>query len=150
MAESNATPEEIAAASAEQRRRNACPVCGARHRRTEFMREFDLQLIEFLRTNNITRRDSCITCVEKHIGYAKRLFAESLTLQDAPRGSIELNHLDIIGELRAATEEASEYETLYRTLLQAERDYRYEGLEPAWSKIAEMIVEVKSNSSKEK
>ena len=81
---------------------------------------------------------------------AKRLFAESLTLQDAPRGSIELNHLDIIGELRAATEEASEYETLYRTLLQAERDYRYEGLEPAWSKIAEMIVEVKSNSSKEK
>ena len=149
MPESNATVSEIAEAAAQQRKQNACPVCGAANRRTDYMRDFDFQIIEFLRSNNITKRDSCIACVEKHFGYAMQLFRESLTLQDAPKGSVELNHLEIIGELRAATEEASEYETLYFALLQAERDYRYEGLEPDWPKIAQMIAEVKTKNQTE-
>lgn len=151
MSESNSTPEEIAEARAAQKRQNACPVCGAAHKRTEAMRNFDLQIIEYLRENNITKRDSCIACVEKHFGYAKQLFAEALTLQNAPRGSVELNHLEIIGELRAATEESSEYENLYFALLKAERDYRYEGTEPDWLAIAGLIAEVKDNTpTKEK
>lgn len=150
MTESNATAAEISEARATQRRQNACPVCGAAHQRSGFMRDFDLQIIEFLRENNITKRDSCIVCVEKHFGYARRLFMESLTLTSSAKGSIELNHIDIIGELRAATEEASEYAELYSALLNAEREYRYEGTEPDWQTIAELIYDVKNTNTQEK
>lgn len=146
-----ATEQELNQANAERRKINSCPICGAANRRSDAMRDFDLQIIEFLRTNRITKRDSCIACVEKHFGYAKQLFAELISLKQSngnpARGSVELNHIEIIGELRAATEESGDYAELYNALLEAERNYRYEGLEPDWLAIAAMIEDVKNNNN---
>ncbi len=127
-----------------QNERKICPTCGARRQ----MEHFNDRIVDFLRQNHITRRDSCILCVEKHIGYAKALYRELLTLNRDVKGSIELNHLEIIGELRAATEEAQEYAELFAFLLDTERQYRYEGLEPDWNAIANHILKIKEQETK--
>ena len=138
--EGNTTPAE----NRTERKNKICPICGARNKREQRITDFNFHIVEFLRENNITKRDSCIQCVEKHVGYARRLYFELLTLNDKTSGSAELNHIDIIGELRAATEEASEYPELYEELLDAERGYRYEGKEPDWYTICEMIAGIKN------
>ncbi len=112
------------------------------------MEHFNDHITDFLRRNHITRRDSCILCVEKHIGYAKALYRELLTLNRDVKGSIELNHIELIGELRAATEEAQEYAELFEFLLNTERKYRYEGIEPDWLAIANSITKIKELENK--
>lgn len=145
------TEEELKAAMATRKKRSTCSECGASRNRSRMMGGFNNQIIEFLEDNNITKRDSCINCVEKHFGYARELYKELLTLKQSAtqvRGSVELNHVEVIGELRAATAESSEYELLYQELLSSERNYRYEGIEPDWIKIAGLIEDVKNTNGK--
>lgn len=98
-------------------------------------------LVEYIRRNNTVQRDSCIECVKKHVGYAKRLIEESKTLTSSDKGSILMNHLDTIGELRAATDEASAYTELHDLLLSSERAYRYYGATPDWDAIVNLMLQ---------
>ena len=134
-------------------KQKSCPVCGALRERERFMRRYEDELSEFLRRNNEVKRDSCIYCVEKHVGKAMVLLDELLsnrplhtehgTAEYDARIKTELNHLGIIGNLQAATDEAEEWQELHDTLLSAEREYRYHGTVPDWEKISGMIEEVK-------
>ena len=134
-------------------KQKSCPVCGALRERERFMRRYEDELSMFLRRNNEVKRDSCIYCVEKHVGKAMVLLDELLSNRPlhAEHGSAEydarikteLNHLGIIGNLQAATDEAEECPELHDTLLSAEREYRYHGIVPDWEKISGMIEEVK-------
>lgn len=136
-----------------------CPVCGALRDRERFMHRYEDELSEFLRRNNEVKRDSCIYCVEKHVGKAmvlldellsNRLFhAEHGTAEYDARIKTELNHLGIIGNLQAATDEAEEWPELHDTLLAAEREYRYHGIVPDWEKISGLIKNVKEDSNGE-
>lgn len=134
-------------------KQKSCPVCGALRDRERFMRRYEDELSMFLRRNNEVRRDSCIYCVEKHVGKAMVLLDELLsnrpihaehgTAEYDARIKTELNHLGIIGNLQAATDEAEEWPELHDALLAAEREYRYHGTVPDWEAISEMIEEVK-------
>lgn len=133
---------------------NKCPVCGALRERERFMQRYEDELSMFLRRNNEVKRDSCIYCVEKHVGKAmvlldellsnRPLHAEHGTAEYDARIKTELNHLGIIGNLQAATDEAEEWPVLYDTLLASEREYRYYGTIPDWEKISSLISEQKS------
>ena len=135
-------------------RQKSCPVCGALRERERFMRRYEDELSEFLRRNNEVKRDSCIYCVEKHVGKAMVLLDELLsnrplhvehgTTEYDARIKTELNHLGIIGNLQAATDEAEEWPELHDTLLAAEREYRYRGTMPDWEKISGLIAGQKS------
>ena len=130
-----------------------CPTCSALRDRERFMRRYEDELSMFLRRNNEVKRDSCIYCVEKHVGKAmvlldellsnRPLHAEHGTAEYDARIKTELNHLGIIGNLQAATDEAEEWPELHDTLLAAEREYRYRGTVPDWKAISGMIEEVK-------
>ena len=134
-----------------------CPVCGALRDRERFMRRYEDELSEFLRRNNEVKRDSCIYCVEKHVGKAmvlldellsnRPLHAEHGTAEYDARIKTELNHIGILGNLQAATDEAEEWQELHDTLLSAEREYRYHGTVPDWEKISGLIKNVKENYS---
>lgn len=138
-------------------KQKSCPVCGALRERERFMRRYEDELSMFLRRNNEVKRDSCIYCVEKHVGKAmvlldellsnRPLHAEHGTAEYDARIKTELNHLGIIGNLQAATDEAEEWPELHDTLLSAEREYRYHGTVPNWEKISGLIKNVKENYS---
>lgn len=134
------------AAQAEKERK--CPVCGARREREQRMSRFESDILDYLRDNRITKRDSCIICVQKHIGTAMRYYAEMMSAKDSGKVdgeaavNIKLNHLAIIGELGCARDEAEEYTDLYNAIKEQERNYRYEGVEPDWRYLAALIVEI--------
>ena len=96
-------------------------------------------IIELIRELRLIKRDSCIQCVEKHIGKALVLYKELLTSTETNNVNVELNHLEIIGNLQAATDEAEQWPELYDAIDVAERGYRYKGEEPNWIEIAEKI-----------
>ncbi len=145
---SNVTREELDEKLAEREKQAKCPSCGAMRDRIYQMERHNDSFLEFIRQNQIVKRDSCILCVEKHLGKAKVLFEEMLTAKgkqdnaDA-RIKVEINHLEVIGNLQAATDEAQEFIELWDYLLTAERAYRYEGIAPDWEKIAGLIIAVK-------
>lgn len=124
-----------------------CPVCGARREREQRMSRFESDILDYLRNNRLIKRDSCILCVQKHIGTAMRYYAEMMTAKDSGKVdgeaavNIKLNHLAIIGELGCARDEAEEYTDLYNAIKEQERNYRYEGIEPDWRLLAAMIIE---------
>ena len=142
MSYSNITKEELLEKEAQLKKQRSCPACGAHRDRAMQMGRFEDEIVSWLRTNNVTKRDSCLDCVKKHIGYALALCKESLTLNKDVKGSVMLNHLETIGELRAATEEASQYPVLYDYLLDIERQYRYQGTIPNWIETAQKIDDV--------
>lgn len=126
-----------------------CPTCGLVNGRSGFMAIYNDKLVELIRANRLEHRESCILCVEKHVGKAKVLLDEILTAtgnQDRidSRVKIELNYLEVIGNLQAATDEAQDYLDLWSFLLDSERAYRYEGIPPDWERIAELILEQKN------
>lgn len=128
-----------------------CPTCLARFKREDFMRHFYGEFAAFLRQNRSVKLDSCIFCVEKHVSRAMIYYDELLSAKESgmPDGtasvSIFKNHLKILGHLGCAIEESEEYEALNECLLQSERSYRYEGIEPDWNNIANLVLQVKEN-----
>lgn len=99
----------------------------------------------FIRKNDLARRESCLFCVKKHVGKALALYKELTAFfpcrkeKERCKGKSLLSHLEIIGNLQAAADEACQYKELYSLLLESERSYRYEGLAPDWEKIALLI-----------
>lgn len=132
------------AAQAEKERK--CPVCGARRERERTMQRFEQDILEYIRSNRLIKRDSCILCVQKHVGRAMEYYAEMLTAKNSGKidGTAEvnimLNHLAILGHLGCAIEESDDYRELQDALIEQERKYRYEGIEPDWKYLAALIV----------
>jgi hypothetical protein len=93
----NATPEEVAARKAELKKQRECPTCGADREAMGRMRSFEQSIVEHIRTQQLVLRDSCIQCVEKHLGKAMVLYKELLTAAETNNVAVELNHLEIIG-----------------------------------------------------
>lgn len=133
------------AAQAEKERK--CPVCGAKRDREQRMVRFEHDILEYLRNNRLVKRDSCILCVQKHVGRAMEYYNEMLTAKNSGKmdGTAEINvmmnHLAILGHLGCAIEESDDYSDLQTALLEQERSYRYEGVEPDWRYLAALIVE---------
>lgn len=133
---------------AEQAEKTAkCPVCGARREREQRMSRFEHDILDFIRQNRLVKRDSCILCVQKHVGKAMEYYKEMITAKDSGKAdgtaavNIKLNHLAIIGELGCAIDEADEFSDLQTAIQDQERAYRYEGVEPDWEYLAALIVE---------
>lgn len=124
-----------------------CPVCSARRDREQRVARFEHDILEYLRNSRIIKRDSCILCVQKHVGRAMEYYNEMLTAKNSGKmdGTAEINvmmnHLAILGHLGCAIEESDDYSDLQRALLEQERSYRYEGIEPDWRYIAALIIE---------
>lgn len=133
---------------AEQAEKTAkCPVCGARREREQRMSRFEMDILDFIRNNRLVKRDSCILCVQKHVGRAMEYYKELLTAKDSGTDdgtaavNVKLNHLAIIGELGCAIDESDQYADLQAAIIEQERQYRYEGIEPDWEYLAALIVE---------
>lgn len=159
MYTSNVTPEEAEKILAEHEqktkeraeqteRERKCPVCGAKRERERTMSMFERDFVDYLLRNRIVQFDSCMICVKKHVGTAMRLYKELINAKssgkyDSKEGAVDemLDHLSIIGEMQCAQRESMEYTDLHNALLEQERSYRYEGIEPDWRYIAALIVE---------
>lgn len=133
------------AAQAEKERK--CPVCGARRDREQRMSRFESDILNYIRQNRLVKRDSCLLCVQKHVGRAMEYYKEMLTAKGSGTATGEatvnvmLNHLSILGHLGCAIEESDDYAEVQDALIEQERKYRYEGIEPDWRYIAALIVE---------
>lgn len=131
----------------EAERTAKCPVCGARRERERTMSRFESDIVEYLRQQRVFKRDSCILCVQKHVGRAMEYYKEMLTAQGSGAAdgtaavNVKLNHLAVLGQLGCAFEEADDFSDLQTALLEQERKYRYEGIEPDWQYLAALIVE---------
>ena len=124
-----------------------CPVCEATHRRAHRLSNFEYSIIDELRRARLIKRDSCILCVQKHVGRAMTYHKELLTAIGSCKSdgtssvNIKLNHLSIIGHLGCAIEESDNFEDLQNLLIEQERNYRYYGEEPDWGSISALIIE---------
>ena len=141
---SNTSMKEAKKILAQQAKEKKCPVCGGERKRMDFMERMEDSLAMFIRENDLAKRESCLFCVKKHVGKALVLFRELENFDPGKTGKGKinalLNHLEIIGNLQAAADEAAQYPELYTLLLESERSYRYEGLPPDWEKIAEITA----------
>ena len=94
--------------------------------------------------------DSCILCVEKHVGRAIVLWEELLsatgsgTKEGEASVNVYRNHIKIIGHLGNAYDESADFVELHEMLKEAERNYRYEGIVPNWEVILKDMERVKS------
>lgn len=145
---SNATPEFLAELSAKTAR---CPTCGQNSMR---MAAFENQISTYLmeQNPNALAADSCILCVEKHIGDAMTLTKELMTASNSgtlKNGQITSsvnayrNHVEIIGNLCEAAKESVKWTKLHDAILKAERQYRYNGVIPEWDVILAVMSEVR-------
>jgi hypothetical protein len=141
---SNVTPEQFEAHKAELEKQRKCKHCGADRDAMMRMHAFGQSIIDFLRDARLVKRESCIQCVEKHVGKALVLHGELLRATDENNVNVGLNHLEIIGNLQAALDEAEAWPELWAAIDVAEREYRYKGVGPDWVKLAEKVNAVKA------
>ena len=141
---SNVTTDEMQQHVAMLEKQHACASCGADRNKIVKMFGFEQTLVRHIRQNRLVKRDSCIQCVEKHIGKALVLYEELLAATETNNVNVELNHLEIIGNLQAATDEAEQWTELHNRIDTAEREYRYKGNGPDWVSLAEAIAIVKT------
>lgn len=125
-----------------QSKQEKCPVCSARRERAEMMGRNMNEIAVFVqRSNGTLTQDSCILCVEKHVSDARTAMRK--TREETDETKREILRLDVIGNLREATDEATAFPELHDFLAVSERDYRYNGNAPDWVKVAELIVAAK-------
>ena len=134
---------DTAAKVAELEKQRTCQTCGTERKQMMYMHGFEQSIIQYLRDSRLVKRDSCIQCVEKHVGKALVLYKELLTASETNNVNAELNHLEIIGNLQAATDEAEQWPELHKAIDTAEREYRYKGNGPDWEMLAKVIGTVK-------
>lgn len=125
-----------------------CKRCSEKYERTRPMSDYHRNFVEWLLDNRIVGYDSCIICVEKHIGTAMQAYKELIdAIGSGTNGkatvTIELNHLTICGELELASKESYDFKDLHTALLDARRRYQYDGIEPDWHRLAELILQYK-------
>ena len=143
---SNVTEAELKAKLEERKRQENCPTCGARRNDEMTMHRFHMDIVDFLRERRVVKYDSCILCVKKHIGYAMTLHDEMMKSKGSGNAdgtakvNVLLDELKLIGNLQAAMDESEDCPELHEQIKVDERAYRYEGIEPNWAKIAELIV----------
>ena len=144
---SNVTPEELRTKLEERKRQEKCPTCGARRYDEMTMHRFHADIVDFLRERRVVKYDSCMLCVKGHVGEAMTKYLEILKAKgsgkaDTQEGKVNimLNELTVIGNLRAAFQEAEDFPELYEQIKTDERAYRYEGIEPNWPAIAALIL----------
>lgn len=122
----------------------ACKTCEMNRYRYGRYEKYDFlvnDLLRELKEKKIIQRDSCIECVEKHVGQAMVLISE------IPSG-YPIHFLYAIGHLQEAYNESLEYPELSAYLLESRRNYQREGTIPDWEKINELINNVKKNQKK--
>ena len=135
---------DTAAKVAELEKQRTCQTCGTERKQMMYMHGFEQSIIQYLRDSRLVKRDSCIQCVEKHVGKALVLYKELLTASETNNVNAKLNHLEIIGNLQAATDEAEQWQELHDAIDTAEREYRYKGNGPNWGEISGMIQVAKN------
>ena len=131
--------ERLVERKANLEKQRKCPHCGKERDQFSMMRRFEQDIIMYLRQSRLVKRDSCIQCVEKHLGKAMVLHKELLTATETNNVNVALNHLEVVGNLQAATDEAEQWPALHDAIDAAERDYRYRGVGPDWQKLAELL-----------
>ena len=144
---SNVTEAELRTKLEERKRQEKCPTCGARRYDEMTMTRFHADIVDFLRGHRVVKHDSCIICVKKHIGTAMTLHDEMLKARNSGKPdtgtakvNLQMDELKLIGNLQCALDECEDFPELYEQIKTDERAYRYEGIEPNWPKIAELIV----------
>lgn len=153
---SNVTKEELEKRFEERKRQEKCPTCGARINRENRMNYFHNDIVSFLRENRVVKHDSCILCVKKHIGTAMVLYDEILKSQGSGNSegtakvNIQVNELQLIGNLQCAIDESEDYPELNEQIKVDERAYRYQGIQPNWNKISELIVKYSQEKKQQK
>lgn len=147
---SNINRSDLAQKRRAQLDQQKCPVCNASRERRYLMGNLEDQIITWLRDNNVTPFDSCILCVEKHVGRAVILWEELLSAKQSgtedgtARVNIYKNHIKILGHLGNAYDESADYSELHDFLKIAERNYRYEGTAPDWPTLLALMEAVKT------
>lgn len=127
-----------------------CPTCGKSASGMMRAERLETEAIKWLRETNAVAADSCVWCVEKHIGKAMVLWDEITTsgesgMKDGTAAvNVYRNHILVIGNLGAAVDESVEYAELHELLKKTERMYRYYGTAPEWEKILELLEKVKN------
>ncbi len=139
---SNTTKSQLDARKQEIDKQRKCEHCGADRDKVIRMHHFEQSIIECLRDQQLVKRDSCIQCVQKHIGKAMVLYKELLTAEETNNVNVHLNHLEVIGNLQAAMDEAQEWPALHDAIDIAEREYRYKGTGPDWEVLAKFTQDV--------
>lgn len=126
-----------------------CPTCGLSKEGLARAERLETDAVRWLRETNAAAADSCVWCVEKHIGKAMVLWDEITTsgesgMEDGTAVvNVYRNHILVIGNLGAAVDESVEYGELHELLKKTERMYRYYGTAPDWKKILELLETVK-------
>ncbi len=128
-----------------------CPTCSQARLDAQNTRELDAEVTNWIRNSNSTQLDSCILCVEKHIGRAMVAYDELCSSDNSgtTTGDAAINpyksRILVIGHLGHAIEESYEYTALHSLLQSDERAFRYSCKAPQWAKIVKMIEEEKKN-----
>ena len=139
-----------------------CPTCNGKGQvdinlaQSKFIRDqYEREIIQYIRSNHIFQRPSCLICVEKHVGEAMETYQELLKLENSGLDTREakinwkLNHLSIIGSFRLAADESEKFPVLHEVLVASRRTYHYYHLEPNWQRIAEEILKAEEDLKKE-
>jgi len=83
-------------------------------------------------------RESCLECVEKHVGAAYVLLTES--------NDGYAHRLRTVGHLHEAEDESQEWPKLHDAVRKARKKYQTEGQMPNWRRLEKLIAEVRSRA----
>lgn len=131
--------------------RSKCSSCGQTRLDAQNTMELDREVINWIRNSNSTQLDSCMLCVEKHIGRAMVAYDELCSSDNSgtAAGDAAINpykaRILVIGHLGHAIEESYEYTALHSLLQSDERAFRYSCKVPQWAKIVKLIEEEKKS-----
>ena len=143
--------DSIRAREREDDSRGKCPSCGQTRLDAQNTMELDREVTNWIRNSNATQLDSCILCVEKHVGRAMVAYDELCSSDNSgtTTGDASINpykaRILVIGHLGHAIEESYEYTELHSLLHSDERAFRYSCKVPQWAKIVKLIEDEKKN-----
>lgn len=132
-------------------KREKCPTCSQTRLDAQNTMELDREVTNWIRNSNSTQLDSCILCVEKHVGRAMVAYDELCSSDNSgtTTGNATINpyksRILVIGHLGHAIEESYEYTALHSLLQSDERAFRYSCKVPQWAKIVKLIEDEKKN-----
>ena len=132
-------------------KRDKCPSCGQTRLDAQNTMALDHEVTNWIRNSNSTQLDSCILCVEKHVGRAMVAYDELCSSDNSgtTTGDAAINpykaRILVIGHLGHAIEESYEYTALHSLLQSDERAFRYSCKVPQWAKIVKLIEDEKKN-----
>lgn len=132
--------KELMQKQQEEASRAKCPTCNQTRLDAQRTAELDSDIMGWIRSSNAMQLDSCILCVEKHIGRAMVAYDELCSASNSgmSNGEAVINpykaRLLVIGHLGHAIEESYEYTELHDLLQDNERSFRYSCKAPSGPK----------------